>query len=178
MNRWGSLVNTVSLIALGIAAVVAVTGSFALPGGYRFYSVLTGSMEPVLSPGSLLLAKRVADTANVAVGDVVSFQQPGRPDMIITHRVAAIESVGGATFFKTKGDANPTEDPWRLSYGHLVGAVVWSAPVLGSIFAALHTPWAIAVLVWVPVLLLAFHELYQIHTILMELQLERKRVAA
>lgn len=176
--RWGSLVNTVSLIALGIAALVALTGSVALPGGYRFFSVLTGSMEPVIPPGSLVVVKRVPDVSAVLVGEVVSFQQPGRPDMVITHRVSALESVGGATFLKTKGDANPAEDPWRLSYGHLVGSVVWSAPFVGSAFTALHSPWAIALLVWVPVLLLAFHELYQIHTILMELQLERKKVHA
>ncbi|MBI4032402.1 signal peptidase I [Candidatus Berkelbacteria bacterium] len=176
--RWGSLINTVSLVALGLAALAAITGSFALPGGYRLYSVLTGSMEPALSPGSLVVVKRVADVGNVAVGDVVSFQQPGQPNMIITHRVSAIDSVGGATFLKTKGDANSAPDPWRLSYGHLVGSVVWSAPIIGSVFTALHTPWAIALLVWVPVLLLAFHELFQIHTILMELQLERKKAAA
>lgn len=176
--RWGTVINAVSLVALGLAALVVVTGSVTLPGGYRVFSVATGSMEPTISTGSVVLAKRVTDVAALGVGDVVTFQQPGRPEMIITHRVAAAESIGGARLFSTRGDANSSQDPWRISYGHLVGKVVWMAPALGSVFAWLRSPLAIAGLVWVPVLLLAFHELYTIHSVLLELQLEKRKVVA
>lgn len=178
MKYWASLINTLSIVALGLAALAAVTGTVILPGGYRLYSVLTGSMEPTFAPGALVAVRRIPDVGAVAVGDVISFQQPGQPNRIVTHRVHGVEAAGSATFFQTKGDANPSADPWRVSYGHLVGTVVWSVPVVGGLLTALHSPWAVALLVWLPVLLLAFHELYTIHTILAELQLEKRKALA
>ncbi|MBI4022906.1 signal peptidase I [Candidatus Berkelbacteria bacterium] len=178
MRILGSIVSSLSWVILGIALLVALSGLPILPGGYRTMAVVSGSMEPALAVGSLVLTQQMPDPSLLKIGDVISFQQPGAPDRIITHRIASIETVGATQFFRTQGDANPTLDSWKVSYGQIVGKVVRDAPSLGSLMQALRTPWAVATFVWIPVLALAFHELYKIHTILMELQLEHRRSLA
>jgi hypothetical protein len=55
---------------------------------------------------------------DIRKGDVVVFVAPG-DDTRIVHRVIA----AGPDRFRTRGDANPGEDPWLLGVGDLIGRV-------------------------------------------------------
>lgn len=98
--------------------------------GYQAYTVISGSMEPSISVGSLVYIKSV-DPEAVAAGDVIAFYGGRDSNAIITHRVVENRVIMGE--FITKGDANETEDMNPVSYEHFLGRVEMSIPELGVI---------------------------------------------
>ncbi len=88
-----------------LAACVLVT-VIPIVFGWQPYVIITGSMEPGISAGDVVLVSPSPDL-DTTVGRVISFEDPGRPGHILTHRVVAINEDGTLT---TKGDANPTVD--------------------------------------------------------------------
>lgn len=111
-----------------------------MPFGYGMANVLSGSMEPTFSKGTLLL---IRDTGQVEVGDIVVYQS-GRE--LIVHRIISLQ--GDEVI--TRGDANNAADePFARS--QIRGKVIGWVPVLGSVAAMLKTPAAVAL-----ILILAF----------------------
>ncbi len=75
--------------------------------GWRPYVVESGSMEPRIDVGDVVLAAPVS-TPQDLVGRVTVFTDPDYPTRIKTHRVVSLDVNGDLV---TKGDANPTNDP-------------------------------------------------------------------
>lgn len=76
--------------------------------GYGLCYVETGSMEPTLPVGSIILVKSVKDTESLEVGDIVTFYDiNGRR---VTHRVKEVVQQNGEIVYITKGDNNNVED--------------------------------------------------------------------
>ena len=70
-------------------------------GGNAPLIVLTGSMDPTIKAGDLIVTKKV-DAKDVKVDDVISFFDPdGNGSVIVTHRVIGIEidETSGEIFF-------------------------------------------------------------------------------
>lgn len=79
--------------------------------GYSFAYVLSGSMEPVLEVGDVILIKSV-NAESIEVGDIITFRRLSGPlaGNFITHKVIEINSSNDSLSFTTKGIANPTND--------------------------------------------------------------------
>lgn len=105
--------------------------------GCRIYSVVSGSMEPALSTGSLVYV-READPAQIREGDVIAFYGAGSEGAVITHRVAENRVLMGE--FVTKGDANPQEDVTPVAYDRLIGTMAYSIPGAGRLAEFLTGP--------------------------------------
>lgn len=87
------------------AACLAVT-LVPLVFGWHPYVIVSGSMEPGIDAGDVVLASPdpvIEDT----IGRVISFEYPARADFVLTHRLVSINEDGTLV---TKGDANPTVD--------------------------------------------------------------------
>ena len=108
--------------------------------GYQIEAVLSGSMVPTFRPGDAVLVTREA-TADVRVGQVISYKIPVGDHHVETHRIVRIISGGSHPVVVTKGDANAASDPWRAK---LQGATVWRMraviPDLGTAIHDLRTP--------------------------------------
>lgn len=136
---------TLRLIARGAATLitgVAVLAAVAVGvlgwAGYRPQPVLSGSMEPLMATGSMIVVKRVpAET--VRVGDVITFQKPGSTDLL-THRVVKIDLDQGQRIYTTKGDANEAADPFPLRLPGEVGTHVATVPHLGRVATEISAP--------------------------------------
>jgi signal peptidase len=103
--------------------------------GFRYYDVLTGSMEPTYHVGDLIFVK-VTDAANINVGDAATFNPGATEDSYLTHRVVEkLEDYQGTgvTCFKTKGDANDTEDPFVIDADRMIGVVKLRVPFMGYV---------------------------------------------
>lgn len=85
--------------------------------GWKPLVIVTGSMEPGIGPGDVVLASPNVDITE-SVGRVISFENPGRPGHILTHRLVAIGEDGMLT---TKGDANPTNDSTPVHPDEVIG---------------------------------------------------------
>jgi signal peptidase len=122
---WGLLL----LVVLGIAGTL---GGF-YTAGYRAYVIHTGSMEPTLMPGDLII-DRPAD-GHYHVGDVITFRHGPTADLV-THRLVGSTPEG----VHTKGDANRTADVWTIPETYVEGVVRWHVPGLGFAVVFLKQP--------------------------------------
>ena len=112
----------------GVLAVVMIAVAFAVMG-FSLMIVLSGSMEPVMMPGDVVVVAPV-DPDSVAPGDIVSFwRHTSEKDIIVTHRVIGIDAEGGT--FVTKGDNNNVADNVLLEKDDVIGKAVFLIPYLG-----------------------------------------------
>ncbi|MGD8194396.1 signal peptidase I [Herbiconiux sp. P18] len=125
-------------LALGVTTAVLLL-LVVLPrlAGASAYTVLTGSMEPVLPPGELVVVRPV-DPAAVRVGDIVTYQvESGRP-AVVTHRVVGVGVDGsGERSFRLRGDANGADDLDPVRPEQLRGVLWYHVPLLGRLNSAL-----------------------------------------
>ena len=127
----------IGTIVLSVSVLLAVIVALGAAEGVRRAVVLTGSMEPALSPNDLILTKR-SQAADVRAGQIISFAAPGSSGVVITHRVRSAEPAdGGRIAFVTKGDANDTVERWTIPADGTVARVVGVAPGVGAV-----TDWA------------------------------------
>lgn len=132
-----------------------------MPLGVGATVVLSGSMEPTLSTGDLLI---IAEQESYGVDDVVVFQNNR---MAVVHRIIEIkeETVEGEDGEEiqmiaiTQGDANNTpDDPIQLS--QIKGTVVMSIPLVGYLVNMIKTPLGTILILAAAVFLLerSFHK--------------------
>jgi signal peptidase I len=154
-RRRGRRAVTRAVLAVSAVLTLALTLAIALPVlfGCRTLVVMSGSMEPTISTGSVVVVKRIP-AAEVAVGDVISFQSPETAGRILTHRVQAVGLVDGRVEVETRGDANSGSESWSIDPGGSVGRLVYHIPFAGYVLAPLQRTPARLLLVVVPVLLL------------------------
>jgi signal peptidase len=132
--------------ALGLAARAAVscllgaTVGFALLlavppiTGHRSLTVLSGSMEPTLETGSVVVDEVIHPT-DARIGDILTFSDPEDRDREITHRLRDVRVRGGTAYMVTRGDANDTGERWSVPVDGKVGRVVLHVPKLGHVRA-------------------------------------------
>lgn len=91
-------------------------------------AVLTGSMEPCIEPGDLVIIDKTAHDS-LAVGDVIQFKRDG---VTVLHRIVGItQSEKGQTAFVTKGDANNAPDSQPVSADDVIGRYLFRIPKIG-----------------------------------------------
>lgn len=133
---WNGM-TTVLVLMVAILAVLLVGTRFI---GLMPFTVLSGSMEPVYSAGDLIYVKEV-DPFELEEGTIITFMLS--EDTIATHRI--VEVVPDAeddtvVRFKTKGDANESEDGGLVHYKNVIGAPIFSVPKLGYVANFIQEP--------------------------------------
>lgn len=94
-----------------------------------FFRVITGSMEPTISVGELIITDNV-DISEVKVDDVISFKSRAAEmfGAIITHRVTEVKTNdAGKVMLVSKGDANLSVDSHYVLEENFIGKVVWNS---------------------------------------------------
>ncbi len=148
-----------------ITAIIVIGGIFAasalpIPGNYKIYTVLSASMEPAISKGSIVFVR----PKNIyEVGDIVTATS-GNPQRPVTHRISAIEKIDGGkkTIFVTRGDANDEDDITRRTQENVIGAVLMHVPLLGYPVGWVQTPRGFVILIVIPAALIVYHEILTI----------------
>lgn len=114
MSRWLAAGNIAVII---LTMILVVTFAYRVTGHVTpLLTVKSGSMEPILSVGDVILIEPIS-RRDLEVGDIVVFYRPGT-DQLIVHRVVRKTELG----IYTRGDANPGIDPWApVPYENVVG---------------------------------------------------------
>lgn len=111
--------------------------------GFRYYIVLTDSMVPEFSSGDMVFVK-VSGADSIKEGDIITFNPSSGGDSYLTHRVTEkitdYENTG-VTCFRTKGDANDTEDTFLIDESRVIGKVQFHVPKLGMIVRFVQLRW-------------------------------------
>lgn len=141
-------------IALALLAVLIGFGMYSLnaarltgdqvpmPFGIGASVVLSGSMEPALRVGDLLI---VQEQDAYSTRDIVVYQS-GR--MAVVHRIISIDG----DMVTTQGDANNVPDE-PISMGAIKGEVVAAIPLVGYFVWMLKTPLGVIVTIAAAVVL-------------------------
>src|SRR4051794_5688871 len=117
-----------------IAAVAAALGaSVVVPriAGAQPYTIETGSMQPSLPPGTLVVVKQAA-AADLGIGDVITYQLRSGSSDVVTHRIVrqGVDGAGHPVFW-TRGDANSAIDAAPIRPVQVRGRLWYSVPYLG-----------------------------------------------
>lgn len=148
-------IATGALGALGALVVVTIllvsVGPRVLP--YQTYFVRSGSMEPTIGTGSMVVLTKV-DGSQLQPGDIITFKNPDDESVLVTHRIVEIETTDQGRVFVTKGDANADVDAWRVPASGTGWKYKFNVPVIGYVFGYLGTPQARLGLLVVPALIL------------------------
>jgi signal peptidase len=123
----------VAAASLALLAVLASVGGRLL--GYSPYVIYGGSMGSTAPLGSVALVEDVP-AESLKVGDVIIFLPPssGEAREPVMHRIISIEEADGQQVFGTKGDANQSPDPWKLTIGGKGGKLAYVVPYMGYLF--------------------------------------------
>ncbi|MDR2089010.1 MAG: signal peptidase I [Clostridiales Family XIII bacterium] len=132
----GKICNALGILILlaVILAAGSVTGAKLL--GYQPMGILSGSMEPAYNVGGLVFIDTNARAEDIEVGEAIAYNL--QEDMVVTHRVIAIDE--GGRSFTTKGDANNAEDLAPVPFENLIGKAVFHVPRAGYVLMNLSTP--------------------------------------
>lgn len=128
-------------------------------GGYLPLIVLTDSMYPEIESGDLIIC-HTEDAENIKDGDIVAFFDPaGNGSSIVTHRVLEVTEENGGIAFRTKGDANNTEDKMLVPAENLVGVYQNRIPGAGNIAMFMQSTTGLIVCVVLPIVLLVAYDI-------------------
>lgn len=142
--------NIFSAFAIIIVLLIVIS-AFPITGNYKIFIVQSGSMEPAIHTGSVVV---VIPEKNYKEGDVITFKNnTGKLDSI-THRIVKAEG----KVFTTKGDANNANDTNTVPLANVIGKALFSVPYFGYAVAAAKTPYGFTALIIIPALLIIYDE--------------------
>lgn len=129
-QRMGMLVTILLILTVALclySAVQVLSNGYVNLGGFMMFRVVTGSMEPTIPVGGLLLTRQV-DIENIQLNDIICFRTQVSEiwGKIVTHRVIGMEQTPfGSVLLETKGDANLVADGYYVDRTNFVGKVIW-----------------------------------------------------
>ncbi len=101
--------------------------------GYRVFSVTSGSLEPTIKIGDLVIVKSVDNSDEIKEDDIITFREG---DNFVTHRVVGVSTAEGKISYTTKGDNNNTKDDKSVLYASVEGKYVKHIANVGAIIIA------------------------------------------
>lgn len=156
------------ILKIGYYVVVAVFLSVAvllaasllpIPGNYQIKVVLSGSMEPAIHTGSVVVIK---PSDNYKIDDIITFGKDTKRDVPTTHRIVEMSVVSGEMLYKTKGDANNGVDSQEVKESAVIGKVLFSIPYAGYMIDFARQPIGFILLVIIPVMCIMVDEIKKI----------------
>lgn len=122
-NGGSRKLSWILIIIISVSLVWFSAGAFPI----RPMVIATGSMEPYICAGDVVLTKRVK-TLDLKRGDIIQFK---RGSMYIFHRIIDIVEDGGVKKYKTKGDNNKVPDTDLVNSEDIKGKVIYTLPKIG-----------------------------------------------
>ena len=154
-------------ITCGFVGALLLFAVIPLPGNYKLLVVQSGSMEPTIAVGSIVLTRPQEE---YIPGDIVTFApSPKEPNRFVTHRIAGFATDTFGLVYETKGDANKTVDPTTLAKENIFGKVLFIFPWVGTILHYIKTPLGFILAVIVPATIIIYEELKKIYEVLWQI---------
>lgn len=167
------LLTALTYTILPVIVFTMLTSRTHLVPGISSYTVLTGSMEPLIQTGSIVFVQKSED---FRPGDIISFEA-GKIN--ITHRIVAVVNEKGEKtttlasplskyskppqiFYQTKGDANDTADNQPVAQNKVIGKAMFHLPYVGIMIAFLRSIPGFLLFIVLPTLGFILFELWNI----------------
>lgn len=134
----------VMAVSIVLSFVSRVNGTNPAIFGFSVFRVASGSMEPELMVGDVILSKAVSDPMEIQVGDVVTYKGEGMMSgSLITHEViVAPTQEEGRLMLQTKGIANDIPDE-PIEADRVVSVMICKIPLLRGFYSFFFSPWGL-----------------------------------
>ncbi len=146
-------------VAIGFIALLLLVSIFPIAGNIKVLTVLSGSMEPAVHTGSVVIVKPIT---NYKVGDIITFGPNTKTQIPTPHRIAEIRVQEGQTIYKTQGDANNAEDMKEVLGKDVIGKVYISAPYAGYVVDFVRKPIGLILVIVLPAVFIVYDEVKKI----------------
>lgn len=150
------IVYSLLIIDFVIIASVIAGLSWLHLNGNQLLSVQTASMKPVLNAGDAIITK--SDT-NIVPGEIISYYSPLDSKVVISHRLVKSERNGQLI---TAGDVTGSNDV-PFSKSNVIGHVIMVLPGFGYFLNSLRKPVSLALLIYMPAIILLFKEINRLN---------------
>ena len=137
----GHVANLLIAAALGLVMVFCAIVVGLVVTGHHLEEVVTGSMQPTIPIGSLVVTESLP-AGQLQVGDIMVFPNPNDTKLTIVHRIVWLShDQSGDVLVKTKGDYNALPDQWTLKRAANADAdkVIEILPGAGTVAGYLQT---------------------------------------
>ena len=142
VSKLRDLGQYVSIFGYVAAIILMAFSALSFSGNVKARIVLTGSMEPAISAGDVIITTPI--TRKVPkINDVVAYQAKrfnGEDVAVFSHRIIGGDIENG---FIMKGDANKSPDPQKPKGEDILGVVFFVVPFIGNLL----TPKALFLLI-------------------------------
>jgi len=133
-QRNSKINNVIKFLGYALSGILISFSVLSASGFVKARIVLTGSMEPTIKPGDVVLLAPTPRT-QPKLGDVVSYTArrfSGESVGIFTHRIIGGDPVNG---WLVKGDNNPSPDVQKPKADDVSGVVFFVIPFIGKLMA-------------------------------------------
>ena len=127
--NWAVFSALCLLLIWTIISIQITKGKGQIPNvlGFQVFTVESGSMEPTLEIGAVIVSHKPKDPGNLQVNDIVTFRT--LTNAVVTHRIIEVVNNNGSKAYRTKGD-NPINSPDQdlLTPDRVIGVFVAKMP--------------------------------------------------
>lgn len=162
MRKFVNILTTVLLVLMVAAVVlvfiVRVTGNSPSIFGYHVFRVSSGSMEPELHIGDVILVKSVP-VEEIAEGDTITYKgsEGDFYDKMITHRVIeAPHEENGIWYLRTQGITEGAYPDPEITFGQVQGEFVTKLTFMNSIYNFFLSPVGLITFIFIILVLFGY----------------------
>lgn len=101
--------------------------------GYRFYAVMTDSMEPRIPTYSMVLTKMIDEDEPLKAGEIITFKaQRGEQEIVLTHHFNKTQEENGQLYYRTNAEGRDELDLYYTKRSDIIGKYVCHVPYVGK----------------------------------------------
>ena len=140
-----NVILVLSIVMIAFTILVRVAGNNPSIGGFMLYRISSGSMEPELNVGDVIISQKVSDITSIDMGDVITYRgtEGSYAGKMITHKVVIPPYKQGDKYYLlTMGVANDNADP-VITEDQVESKMIAKLPLFGAIYNFFITPWGL-----------------------------------
>ena len=153
------LLFVIVLLMLVVVILQRASDNSISLGGYRLFTVATGSMEPKYEVGDILISKEI-NPKDIQIGDDIVYRgkEGSFNGKVVTHQVVSIRDEEGNKKIITKGIANTEEDP-EIDSTQVYGKVIYKVQTLSFISQIIKNIYVFYFIIFVPIAIIIFRQI-------------------
>jgi signal peptidase len=159
MKKLFKIVYYLFFVFVASVVVLLLLSLFPLSKGPKFFVVQSGSMEPTIKTGSVVIVKSAED---YKPSDIITFGVSSKIKTPTTHRIVEKKENQGNISYVTKGDANNGPDMREVTKSDIIGKVLFNIPYLGYVVSTARKPYGFVALIIIPAAIIIFDEVRKI----------------
>ena len=163
----GNILYTIFFIIVILMLIVVImqraTDNSIAFGGFRMFTVATGSMVPQYEVGDVLISREIAPEQIQVEDDIVYKGKEGSfKDRVVTHRVIFIEKQEEGNYkIITKGIENTEQDP-EIDQTQVYGKIIYKVISLSFIGKLINNIYLFYFLIFIPIAIIIFKQIKNI----------------